>query len=313
VEGTGSTTFFVPSNLAFKKLPWKLELFLFSPFGENVLKKLLQFHVVPGIVLHSDYLHNATSGDTVSANAWPEVFDELDAEYAGETLFQLDFDGEVDFSTIRKGRPLSYRHGDSRRTEFCPDHGSDDDRHHPLPPLLPAPGIGRGHCAFMTPSPPPPSGDHPHHPHGPPPSPPSRGSCKPYGGGRRPPRTGDHCKEHDRLLLIPHKPVFSANVTVPTLLTNHSLHVHVTKVKYRLPIPGHKREIYVTKLFVNDQNVAVSDIVSRNGAVHVINKVLNPRPRHHHRPHKDEDDFVDREDDEWEDWEDWLPQWAEEN
>jgi hypothetical protein len=53
VEGTGSATFFVPSNLAFKKLPWKLELFLFSPFGEGVLKKLLQFHVVPNIVLHS--------------------------------------------------------------------------------------------------------------------------------------------------------------------------------------------------------------------------------------------------------------------
>jgi uncharacterized surface protein with fasciclin (FAS1) repeats len=53
VEGTGSMTFFVPSNLAFKNLPWKLELFLFSPFGEKVLKKLLQYHVVPGIILHS--------------------------------------------------------------------------------------------------------------------------------------------------------------------------------------------------------------------------------------------------------------------
>jgi uncharacterized surface protein with fasciclin (FAS1) repeats len=53
VEGTGSTTLFVPSNIAFKKLPKKLQLFLFSPFGERVLRKLLEFHIVPGIVLHS--------------------------------------------------------------------------------------------------------------------------------------------------------------------------------------------------------------------------------------------------------------------
>jgi hypothetical protein len=113
--------------------------------------------------------------------------------------------------------------------------------------------------------------------------------------------------------------VFSANVTLPTLLANHSLHVHVAKVKHRLPIPGHKKDIYTTKLFVNHQSVAVSDVVSRNGAVHVINKILNPRPRHHLRPHKPEKDktgyeFVDHdEDDEWKDWEDWLPQWAAEN
>ena len=112
-----------------------------------------------------------------------------------------------------------------------------------------------------------------------------------------------------------YKPVFSAKLTVPTLLTNHSLHVHVTKDRHRIPIPGHKKDIYITKLFVNHQIVVVADVVSRNGAVHVINKVLNPRPPHH-RPHKPESgfDFAPREDDDgWEDWEDWLPQWAAEN
>jgi hypothetical protein len=112
--------------------------------------------------------------------------------------------------------------------------------------------------------------------------------------------------------------VFSANVTLPTLLPNHWLHVHVEKVKHRLPIPGHKKDIYTTKLFVNHQSIAVSDVPSRNGAVHIINKVLNPR-RRHHRPHKPEQnkaghDFVDQGDNnEWKDWEDWLLQWAEEN
>jgi hypothetical protein len=155
--------------------------------------------------------------------------------------------------------------------------------------------------------PPPPSGDH---------QLPPRGSRGPYGGGRRP-REGDHrtpCKERAGPSGLFRKPVFSANVTLPTLLTNHSLHVHVEKVKHRLPIPGHKKDIYTTKLFVNHQSVAVSDVVSRNGAVHIINKVLNPRPRHHHRPHKDDKGgpgVTNQEDGNvWEDWEDWLPQWA---
>lgn len=196
----------------------------------------------------SDYLHNATSGKTVSAGAWPDVYDEHHAEYSEESPLESEFGEEVER----------------------------------LPPPRPV---------------------------GPP-----RGSRGPYGGGRRP-REGDHhtpCKERASL----RKPVFSANVTLPTLLTNHSLHVHVEKVKHRLPIPGHKKDIYTTKLFVNHQSVAVPDVVSRNGAVHIINKVLDPRPRHHHRLQKDDKGgpgVTNQEDNVWEDWEDWLPQWAAEN
>lgn len=243
-EGTGSTTFFVPSNLAFKKLPWKLELFLFSPFGEKVLKKLLQFHVVPGIVLHSDYLYNATSGES---DAWPDVYDELDLNYSENSFLELEAFAE---------------------------------RHSVFPPM---PYISRGYDrGYLLPRP---SGDFPHHPHAPPAPPASQGTQGLY-------------DRHE----------FSANVTLPTLLMNHSLHVHITKKKYSIPIPGHKKDIYVTKLFVNHQSVAVSDVISRNGAVHIIDKVLNPRP-FHHRPHKPE---IDEDADDWEDWEDWLPQWAEE-
>jgi uncharacterized surface protein with fasciclin (FAS1) repeats len=61
LKGTNTTTVFVPSNRAFNKLPTKLKLFLFSPFGERVLKKLLQFHVVPDFVFHADYTHNVTA------------------------------------------------------------------------------------------------------------------------------------------------------------------------------------------------------------------------------------------------------------
>ena len=51
LEGSPVVTAFVPSNKAFSRLPRKLQLFLFSPFGERALKKLLQYHTVPDIAL----------------------------------------------------------------------------------------------------------------------------------------------------------------------------------------------------------------------------------------------------------------------
>ncbi|KAF9016296.1 hypothetical protein BDZ89DRAFT_1141548 [Hymenopellis radicata] len=51
--GTSTVTAFIPSNSAFKALPKNLQLYLFSPFGARVLKKLLQFHVVPDLSLHT--------------------------------------------------------------------------------------------------------------------------------------------------------------------------------------------------------------------------------------------------------------------
>jgi|ERR1700722_7577611 len=56
LEGATMATLFLPTNKAFRSLPKRLQLFLFSPNGERVLKKLLQFHVVPGLVVHSGIL-----------------------------------------------------------------------------------------------------------------------------------------------------------------------------------------------------------------------------------------------------------------
>jgi uncharacterized surface protein with fasciclin (FAS1) repeats len=51
--GSKAVTVFAPTNRAFKKLPIKLRLFLFSPFGGRVLKKILQYHVVPNYIVHT--------------------------------------------------------------------------------------------------------------------------------------------------------------------------------------------------------------------------------------------------------------------
>lgn len=49
--------------MAFKRLPERLRLFLFSPAGKKVLKKLLSYHIVPDYILHADFVYNATSDD----------------------------------------------------------------------------------------------------------------------------------------------------------------------------------------------------------------------------------------------------------
>jgi len=55
-EGAPLVTVFAPTNHAFQRLPKRLKFFLFSPFGERVLKKLLQYHIVPDLAFFSGKL-----------------------------------------------------------------------------------------------------------------------------------------------------------------------------------------------------------------------------------------------------------------
>ena len=52
-KGSPAVTVFAPTNAAFRKLPWKLRRFLFSPFGRRVLRKLLEYHIVPDYIFHT--------------------------------------------------------------------------------------------------------------------------------------------------------------------------------------------------------------------------------------------------------------------
>lgn len=60
-EGSAVVTVFAVPDKAFQRLPKRLRLFLFSPFGASALRKLLEYHIVPGAVVHSDYFHNQTA------------------------------------------------------------------------------------------------------------------------------------------------------------------------------------------------------------------------------------------------------------
>lgn len=105
-------------------------------------------------------------------------------------------------------------------------------------------------------------------------------------------------------------PIYAYNLTLPTLLENHTLHVQVARYKAKIPLPGPAR--YFTRFLVNGRNVGPYDIPARNGALHVITTLLDPRGHGHHKghhnghhKHHDESGELD-----WEDWEEWLPQWA---
>jgi uncharacterized surface protein with fasciclin (FAS1) repeats len=78
-------------------------------------------------------------------------------------------------------------------------------------------------------------------------------------------------------------------------LKGHDLCVHIKKTTPTLPIPG----IAYFEFHVEGEKLETTDIVGRNGALHIIPSVLDPRKNHHLDEPK------------WEDWEDWLPRWGE--
>lgn len=54
-KGYAATTFFAPTNEAWNRLPQDLQLYLFSPFGEAALRKLLAFHTIPNRLVFSEW------------------------------------------------------------------------------------------------------------------------------------------------------------------------------------------------------------------------------------------------------------------
>ncbi|THH31759.1 hypothetical protein EUX98_g2420 [Antrodiella citrinella] len=273
VEGSPSITVFAPINAAWKKLPWKLRLFLFSPFGEKILGKLVQYHVVPDVILHSDYFHNATDS-VVSRSADPECcidagVDELKMFGVHEPVF-MGLDAHIKTPTEQEKRP-----GNLQPTNLR-DGG-------PFGLVTNALGVIIDYATRKIVAVEPDL--NPHH-----------WQCI-----NKPPH---------------HDPVYAHSSHLPTLFTNHTLHVHVAQYEHRSPIPPHSPS-YFTRLIVNGVVVKAADVPARNGAVHVIDKVLNPRAHkghHHHDPgrHITADGQVSEED-EWQGWEDWLVKWADEN
>ncbi|KJE05777.1 hypothetical protein I311_00503 [Cryptococcus gattii NT-10] len=100
-------------------------------------------------------------------------------------------------------------------------------------------------------------------------------------------------------------PSFHKEFKIETGLPNATLTIEIDKTKL-FPVEGAVK----TRIKVNGQTVQIIDVPSRNGAFHVISKLLIPPHKHHH--HHRHDDKELSGDNSWENWEQWLPQWANE-
>ncbi|OCF39311.1 hypothetical protein I317_06893 [Kwoniella heveanensis CBS 569] len=96
-------------------------------------------------------------------------------------------------------------------------------------------------------------------------------------------------------------PSFHKEFEISPALPNSTLKIEIDKSKF-LPVEGAVK----TTIKVNGEQVEVIDVPARNGATHVIGKLLVP-PHHHH----DDDGHDLSGEDTWENWEQWLPAWAE--
>ncbi|KAI9056677.1 hypothetical protein FKP32DRAFT_1607820 [Trametes sanguinea] len=423
VEGSPAVTFFAPTNRAFERLPTRLRRFLFSPFGAKALKKLLQFHIVPELVLHADYIHGTSDSD-ITRRSWgdedafgiydnlaqnedaslfggctkkckgqhgmkraqmsgaerPRSYDPQSQYWASDAPFESQGNGYEQAHPIPPQSPYHgtriramgvstlphlistpsglttrasapphfpppqhwpYEHGPHHGPP--PHHGPYEDEHHhhgPFPPPPPfQPPFEHG-PHFPPPPPPPPSHhapyEHEHGPHHdyrfplPPPPPPFHPPFEhgpqfpphfpphhpPFGQG---PGTPPHCSpQADDPHGFPRpKVVYTRNTTHSTLLANHSVNVFV--VQYEVPFwpPGKHAPTYKTGTFAHGSFVKVSDIPTRNGVLHIVDQLLNPRKSLPPPPGNPEFPqqplFDDDRQNEWEDWEDWLPQWANED
>lgn len=68
---------FAPTNEAFKALPMKLKFFLFSPWGKEVLAKILAYHALPDTILFAELLHVVHHDKHVEAAAWNTNDDDI--------------------------------------------------------------------------------------------------------------------------------------------------------------------------------------------------------------------------------------------
>ncbi|KAI0822649.1 hypothetical protein BC628DRAFT_654431 [Trametes gibbosa] len=335
VDGSPAVTIFAPTNKAFSKLPPKLKLFLFSPFGERALKKLLQFHIVPELVLHADYIHNVSEADARhTRRAWTDdmawdvfgnvahtegVLAPVNGVPVGEPRWMRasapQEDMEDQFRSVKprprcirkEGRlsvvlpegtsPCGASNSPHSPTDGGPHNSWAPHHEHGTPPPSPPPHFHEHGCHHLPP-PFPESGPHrdPFSEHGPIPPPPPPFECPyrappphhppfehfpPPQGPPPPPPTEDS----DAPFPHPHV-VYTRNLTTPTLLANYSLNVYVVQVAHTGILPGHTRTTYRTTTFAQGAWVSVADIPTRNGVLHIVDRLLNPlRGISHGPPH----------------------------
>ncbi|CDS01341.1 hypothetical protein, partial [Sporisorium scitamineum] len=57
-EGVPAETVFVPTNLAWSRLPFAFRAYLFSPWGSSLLQKIFMLHSLPSDIVYADFVHH---------------------------------------------------------------------------------------------------------------------------------------------------------------------------------------------------------------------------------------------------------------
>ncbi|KZT11453.1 uncharacterized protein LAESUDRAFT_809380 [Laetiporus sulphureus 93-53] len=472
MKGSPAVTFFAPTNKAFANLPGSLKSYLFTPIGQKALKKLLQFYIIPEFVLHSDWLHNASSNASSGAHRGgieclgmmderqychsspysdqhprlapsrdcPPPPSDASASPSLRRLRHLSLcvppqssrDHPYHSPLMPPGCPpppqpgmlsvrMSFSDGLQSQSGTLPPPSSDkatflsdtsgctDSRsfHSPLPNLChispshgdplhpdqfhehislspdhPLPQPPRSHDMHVQPA------SDTHHPRFGSAPPPPEGPYAPLFADHRPwfmpshhehhhkdenywshisysasnsprhsphvthsiPFDGQHCPPFSPVKLgnsplsqcadAPHAhpagaplpsyagpvhsrprhakpqsprypPIYSFNITIPTLVSNHSMEVHVAQFEEKSHNPILHHPIFHTILIANGQKVKIADVPLRNGVVHVIDRLLNPM-KHLREGNVDAVRYEEEYGDDWLNWEEWLPAWANE-
>ncbi|CAO1625691.1 unnamed protein product [Sympodiomycopsis kandeliae] len=103
-KGSAAATLFAPDNFAWTRLPYPFQAYLFSPWGADLLGKILMLHSIPNDVFYADSVHHVSKhgndgrdqGVTTSYNE-PELIAKLWGEHearpqSGVNITRYTFD-----------------------------------------------------------------------------------------------------------------------------------------------------------------------------------------------------------------------------
>ncbi|CAO1634879.1 unnamed protein product [Parajaminaea phylloscopi] len=125
-KGTPASTLFAPSNLAWDALPWAFRAYLFSPWGRDLLGKILMLHSIPRDIIYADSVHHVKHHNkpsefvtaTISSNdqSWTGLaglFEGSARPYGDVNVTKYTFDSVL--PKLKEGEPLP---PPDRATEF---------------------------------------------------------------------------------------------------------------------------------------------------------------------------------------------------
>ncbi|KAH8096833.1 FAS1 domain-containing protein [Cristinia sonorae] len=265
--GSGFATLVAPTDTAWRTLPPKLKRFLFSPYGKKVIRKLLQLHIIPGHIVHSDYLtktpRRAVQGwigeamDGMGSVHLPSL-DNSGSHFRVAVVYCEKINGSVAYFSGNSSEPM-------QGYIYTNDYGVTTN-------------VLNGDIYSVQPN-------------------------------FDPVLCPQSRRRSNRVPLSSYAVQLNSHtLDLPTLLSQETLQMEIVQYKRSSPIPPYQT-LYFRTMAVQNVTVATRDIPARDGVVHVVDRVLNPRGRRIEESDKGFQAAMD--DGEWEGWEEWLVKWAE--